>query len=185
MFTLNLDEAKKKFMKDKIYTESIEDYLKAIYEVQKEVGRVTTNSLAEKLKVAPTSVTSMIKKLSKKKLITHKREQGVKLTKAGQKIALEVVRHHRLIELYLAEALEVLWDQVHEEAEKWEHVLSEGLEDRMDAVLGYPTRDPHGSPIPSRDGTIIELDSISLADLRPGQSAVVGEVSDHDPDLLR
>ena len=172
-------------MKDKIYTESIEDYLKAMYEVQKEVGRVTTNSVAEKLKVAPASVTSMIKKLSEKKLITHKRYQGVKLTKAGQRIALEVVRHHRLIELYLAEALGVPWDQVHEEAEKWEHVLSEDLEDRMDAVLGYPTRDPHGSPIPSRDGTIVELDSIPLADLRPGQSAVVAEVSDHDPDLLR
>jgi len=168
-----------------MYTESIENYLKAIYEIQKENGKVSTNSLSERLNVAPASVTSMIKKLSEKKLVTHKRYQGVKLTKAGQKISLEVIRHHRLIELYLAEALGVPWDQVHEEAEKWEHVLSEDLEDRMDAVLGYPTRDPHGSPIPSRDGTIAELDSIPLADLHSGQNAVVAEVSDHDPDLLR
>jgi DtxR family transcriptional regulator, Mn-dependent transcriptional regulator len=168
-----------------MYTESIENYLKAIYEIQRESGRVSTNALSEKLSVAPASVTSMIKKLSEKKLLTHKRYQGVKLTQAGQKIALEVIRHHRLIELYLAEALGVPWDRVHEEAEKWEHVLSEDLEDRMDAALGYPTRDPHGSPIPSRDGTMIELDSIPLADMKPGQHGVVAEVSDHDPTLLR
>jgi len=168
-----------------MYTESIENYLKAVYEIQKETGKVTTNSLSEKLGVAPASVTSMMKKLSEKKLITHKRYQGVKLTGGGQKIALEVIRHHRLIELYLAESLGVPWDQVHEEAERWEHVLSEDLEDRMDKVLGHPTRDPHGSPIPSRDGTVIELESIPLADLRPGQSGVIAEVSDHDPNLLR
>jgi DtxR family Mn-dependent transcriptional regulator len=168
-----------------MYTVSIENYLKTIYEIQRENGKVSTNALSDKLGVAPASVTSMIKKLSDKKLLTHKRYQGVKLTLAGQKIALEVIRHHRLIELYLAEALGVPWDQVHEEAEKWEHVLSEDLEDRMDAVLGYPTRDPHGSPIPSRDGTIIELNSIPLADMRPGQYGVVAEVSDHDPKLLR
>jgi DtxR family Mn-dependent transcriptional regulator len=168
-----------------MYTESIENYLKAIYEIQKEKGKVSTNALSEKLRVAPASVTSMIKKLSEKKLLTHKRYQGVKLTQAGQKIALEVIRHHRLIELYLAEALGVPWDRVHEEAEKWEHVLSEDLEDRMDAALGHPTRDPHGSPIPSRDGTIIELDSVPLTDMRPGQYGVVAEVSDHDPKLLR
>lgn len=168
-----------------MYTESIENYLKAIYEIQKELGKVSTNALSEKLNVAPASVTSMIKKLSEKKLITHRRYQGVNLTQAGRKIALEVIRHHRLVELYLAEALGVPWDKVHEEAEKWEHVLSEDLEDRMDAALGHPTRDPHGSPIPSRDGKIIELESIPLADLRPGQSGIVAEVSDHDPSLLR
>ncbi|MEQ9619627.1 MAG: metal-dependent transcriptional regulator [Deltaproteobacteria bacterium] len=168
-----------------MYTESIENYLKAIYEIQKEQGKVSTNALSEKLSVAPASVTSMIKKLSEKKLITHRRYQGVNLTQAGRKIALEVIRHHRLIELYLAEALGVPWDKVHEEAEKWEHVLSEDLEDRMDAALGHPTRDPHGSPIPTRDGEIIELESIPLADLGPGQSGVVAEVSDHDPSLLR
>jgi len=168
-----------------MYTESIENYLKIIYEIQKEHGKVSTNAVSEKLGVAPASVTSMMKKLSERKLITHKRYQGVKLTTAGRKIALEVIRHHRLIELYLAEALGVPWDRVHDEAEKWEHVLSEDLEDRMDAALGHPTRDPHGSPIPTRDGEIIELDSIPLADLSPGQSGVVAEVSDHDPKLLR
>jgi len=168
-----------------MYTESIEDYLKAIYEIQKEKEKVSTNAISEKLGVAPASVTSMMKKLSERKLITHKRYQGVKLTHAGQKIALEVIRHHRLVELYLAEALGVPWDRVHDEAEKWEHVLSEDLEDRMDAALGHPTRDPHGSPIPTRDGEIIELDSIPLTDLAPGQSGVVAEVSDHDPKLLR
>ncbi len=168
-----------------MYTESIENYLKTIFEIQKETEKVTTNSISEKLGVAPASVTSMMKKLSEKKLITHKRYQGVKLTGPGQKIALEVIRHHRLVELYLAEALGVPWDQVHDEAEKWEHVLSEDLEDRMDKALGYPTRDPHGSPIPSRDGTLIELESIPLVELQPGQSGVIAEVSDHDPDLLR
>ncbi len=166
-------------------TESIEDYLKAIYDIQKEMGKVSTNSLSEKLNVAPASVTSMIKKLSLKKLLTHKRYQGVKLTKAGQRIALEVIRHHRLIELYLQEALGVPWDLVHNEAEKWEHVISEDLEERIDKKLGYPISDPHGSPIPKRDGTVIELDSIPLTDLKPGQTGEVAKVSDHDPKLLR
>ncbi len=166
-------------------TESIEDYLKAIYDIQKEMGKVSTNSLSEKLNVAPASVTSMIKKLSLKKLLTHKRYQCVKLTKAGQRIALEVIRHHRLIELYLQEALGVPWDLVHDEAEKWEHVISEDLEERIDKKLGYPISDPHGSPIPKRDGTVIELDSIPLTDLKPGQTGEVAKVSDHDPKLLR
>ncbi len=166
-------------------TESIEDYLKAIYDIQKEMGKVSTNSLSEKLNVAPASVTSMIKKLSLKKLLTHKSYQGVKLTKAGQRIALEVIRHHRLIELYLQEALGVPWDLVHDEAEKWEHVISEDLEERIDKKLGYPISDPHGSPIPKRDGTVIELDSIPLTDLKPGQTGEVAKVSDHDPKLLR
>lgn len=166
-------------------TQSIEDYLKTIFEIEKLEGKVTTNSLSEKLNVAPASVTSMIKKLSSKKLITHKRYQGVKLTKAGRKIALEIVRHHRLIELYLQEALGVSWDKVHEEAEKWEHVISEEIEDRMDKFLGYPTSDPHGSPIPRRDGTMVERKCSCLADLSAGNKAIIAEVSDHDSNLLR
>ena len=166
-------------------TQSIEDYLKTIFEIENDKGKVTTNSLSEKLQVAPASVTSMIKKLSSKKLITHKRYQGVKLTKAGRKIALEIIRHHRLIELYLQEALGVPWDKVHEEAEKWEHIISEDIEDRMDKFLGYPTSDPHGSPIPRRDGTMIERDCSCLADIDPGNKATIAEVSDHDPNLLR
>ncbi|NIP29288.1 MAG: metal-dependent transcriptional regulator [Candidatus Dadabacteria bacterium] len=166
-------------------SQSVEDYLKAIYEIQETNDKVSTNSLSEKLDIAPASVTSMVKKLSKKKLITHKRYQGVRLTDSGRKIALEIIRHHRLVELYLKEALGVPWDQVHEEAEKWEHVLSEDLEDRIDKFLGYPTSDPHGSPIPSRDGTMILKDSKNLIEVEPGATVKIAEVSDHDSELLR
>ena len=166
-------------------SQSIEDYLKVIYEIQSTEGKVTTNSLSGKLGIAPASVTGMLKKLSAKKLVTHKKYQGVKLTDSGEKIALEVIRHHRLIELYLKEALGVPWDKVHEEAEKWEHVISEDIEDRMDEFLGHPTSDPHGSPIPDRNGKIIERKCSCLADLEPGHKAVIAEVSDHDPSMLR
>ncbi len=166
-------------------SQSIEDYLKVIYDIQSTDGKVTTTSLAGKLGIAPASVTGMLKKLSAKKLVTHKKYQGVQLTESGTKIALEVIRHHRLIELYLKEALGVPWDRVHEEAEKWEHVLSEDIEDRIDKFLGHPTSDPHGSPIPSRDGKIIERDCSCLADIEPGHKAVIAEVSDHDASMLR
>jgi len=107
------------------------------------------------------------------------------LTKAGEKIALEVIRHHRLVESYLTEALGVPWDKVHEEADKWEHVLSEEMEDRISAMLGDPTTDPHGAPIPARDGSLPKTSLRRLSDLEPGERAVVAEVSDHDPELLR
>lgn len=168
-----------------MYTQSIEDYLKTIYKLQQERGRVATTVLAERLGVVPASATGMIKKLAGMHLVIYEPYQGVVLTEAGQKIALEVLRHHRLIELFLAEALGVPWDQVHEEAHKIEHVLSEDLEDRMDAMLGYPTIDPHGAPIPTRDGSITQPDCVRLPNLKPGQSAVVAEVSDHDSALLR
>ncbi len=166
-------------------SQSIEDYLKSIYEIESKHENVTTSSLSEKLNVAPASVTSMIKKLSEKKLVTHKKYQGVKLTNSGLKVALEIIRHHRLVELYLKEALGVPWDQVHEEAEKWEHVLSEDLEDRIDEYLGHPTSDPHGSPIPDRNGNMIERDSRNLIEVSPGAKVIIAEVSDHNPELLR
>ena len=166
-------------------TQAIEDYLKTIYEIQSEQGKVATTVLAERLGVTPASATGMIKKLADMRLIAHQPYQGVVLTEAGRKIALEVIRHHRLIELFLAEALGVPWDRVHEEAHKIEHVLSEDLEDRMDAFLGHPTTDPHGAPIPGRDGSIEHPPCVPLAELKPGQSAVVTEVSDHDSALLR
>jgi len=166
-------------------TQSIEDYLKVIYEIQQENEKVTTNSLSKKLNVSPASVTGMIKKLSSRKLITYKKYQGVNLTPTGKKIALEVIRHHRLIELYLKEALGVTWDKVHEEAEKLEHVISEDIEDRMDEFLGHPTSDPHGSLIPGRNGELIERECIRLIKVKPSCTAVVAEVSDHDPNLLR
>jgi len=168
-----------------MHTQAIEDYLKTIYEIQHEQSKVATTVLAERLGVAPASATGMIKKLAEMRLVAYEPYRGVVLTEGGQKIALEVIRHHRLVELYLTEALGVPWDQVDAEAEKWEHVLSEDLEDRIDALLGYPTTDPHGAPIPARDGTIVQPDCVPLADLKAGQSAVIAEVSDHDPALLR
>jgi DtxR family Mn-dependent transcriptional regulator len=127
----------------------------------------------------------MVKKLAAMKLLKHEPYHGVLLTKAGEKIALEVIRHHRLVESYLTEALGVPWDKVHEEADKWEHVLSEEMEDRISAMLGNPTTDPHGAPIPARDGSLPETSLRRLSDLEPGERAVVAEVSDHDPELLR
>ena len=127
----------------------------------------------------------MCKKLAEMKLLDYEPYQGVKFTPMGQKVALEIVRHHRLIELYLAEALGVPWDKVHEEAEKMEHVISEDLEDRMAAALGDPKFDPHGAPIPSRSGVIIRPDSGCLIDMNDGDKLVVVEVDDEDPELLR
>jgi DtxR family Mn-dependent transcriptional regulator len=167
-----------------MHTQAVEDYLKTIYEIQCEQGKVATTVLAERLGVAPASVTGMIKKLADMHLVVHEPYQGVVLTEAGQKIALEVLRHHRLIELFLAEELGVPWDRVHEEANKIEHVLSEDVEDRMDALLGHPTTDPHGAPIPTRDGTIDQRKCVALVDLKPGQTALVAEVSDHNSALL-
>ncbi|MBI1730264.1 metal-dependent transcriptional regulator [Candidatus Acetothermia bacterium] len=166
-------------------TVAVEDYLKAIYVIGQEQERVSTMALAVHLRVAPASVTGMMKKLSTMKLITHEPYRGVGLTLAGRKMALEVIRHHRLVELYLAEALGVPWDQVHEEAEKWEHILSEDLEERMDAALGYPKADPHGAPIPDREGVIEEAARTQLSLLQPGDHGVIAEVSDDDAALLR
>lgn len=166
-------------------TQAVEDYLKTIYELQCKEGTVSTTSLAREMDVTAASATGMIKKLAKLQLVAYEPYQGVELTNSGEKIALEVLRHHRLIERYLSEALGVPWDQVDEEAEKLEHILSDGLESRMDAFLGYPKTDPHGAPIPSLEGHIPPSSNLRLSDLTPGQSAVIAEVSDHDPEMLR
>ena len=168
-----------------MHTQAVEDYLKTIYELQTTAGKVSTTGLAEQLGVAPASVTGMVKKLATMKLLKHEPYRGVQLTKAGEKIALEVIRHHRLVESYLTEALGVPWDKVHAEADKWEHVISEEMEDRISAKLGNPTTDPHGAPIPTRDGSLPETEVRRLSELEPGERAVVAEVSDHDPELLR
>lgn len=168
-----------------MHTQAVEDYLKAIYKLAEREGKVTTSLLAEFLDVTPASATGMLKKLKQMNLAVYEPYKGVSLTEAGQKIALEVIRHHRLVELYLAEALNVPWDKVHEEAEKWEHVLSEDLEDRIDAILGHPTADPHGAPIPNRDGTVAMPALSPLTDLEAGQTGIITEVSDHDSALLR
>ena len=168
-----------------MHTSAVEDYLKAVYEVGRTEEKVTTSALAERLEVSPASVTGMIKKLAEMKLVTHERYHGVALTKAGRRTAIEVIRHHRLVETYLHETLGVPWDQVHAEAEKWEHVLSEDLEARMDEALGHPTNDPHGAPIPTPTLELVEPDWPPLARVEAGKKVVVAEVSDDDPELLR
>ncbi len=166
-------------------SQSMENYLKVIYGVLEKNERATTSAIAEIMGIASPSVTAMVKKLAEFKLVTHEPYQGVRLTKVGEKTALEIVRHHRLVELYLAQALGVPWDQVHDEAEKLEHVISEDLEDRISQALGDPTHDPHGAPIPGRDGSIQRLDAQSLSDVQPGRTVTVVEVEDRDPELLR
>ena len=166
-------------------TQAAEDYLKSIYKLQEKGGKVSTGILAEYLDVKPASATGMIKKLKSMNLVSHERYQGVTLTDAGKTIALEIIRHHRLLELYLFKALGMPWDGVHEEAEKLEHVISEDMEARMDEFLGYPTADPHGSPIPDKNGVVHKTPSVPMTELRNGQSCVVAEVSDNDSALLR
>ncbi len=164
---------------------AMEDYLKAAYRLKMDGKPATTQLLADELGVSGPSVTNMVKRLDEMRLLRHTRYQGVELTPAGEKIALEVVRHHRLLELYLAETLGYPWDQVHEEAEKLEHHISDELEARMDSALGFPTRDPHGDPIPTRDGMVPENFDRLLAELDPGIEATVVRVSDRDPEQLR
>ncbi len=162
-----------------------EDYLKAIYQLGRSGEAATTSALAERLDVAPASVTGMVKKLATAGLVEHAKYQGARLTETGRLVAVETIRHHRLIETYLHQALGVPWDRLHAEAEAWEHVLSEDLEARMDAALGHPTHDPHGAPIPTPALELDEVDLLPLARLEPGQEATVARVSDRDADVLR
>jgi DtxR family Mn-dependent transcriptional regulator len=164
-------------------SEANQDYLKAIYKLRSR-GVVTTQALADRLKVAPPSATAMVKKLAALQLVTHTPYYGVQLTPTGEKIALEVIRHHRLVETYLTEILGLGWDQAHIEAERWEHILSEEVEARMDAALGNPTRDPHGAAIPSIDGKIVVDDWTRLADVSGGENLIVRRVSDENAQLL-
>ena len=166
-------------------SQAIEDYLKAIYKISRSDDKVTTSAIAERLNVSPASVTNMIKKLADMNLVTHAPYRGVSLTDAGQNIALEMLRHHRLLELYLAEALGIPWDKVHAEAEKLEHVLSEDLEQAIVEALGDPLTDPHGAPIPSVDGKLAESFQVPLAHIEDCQTVVIREVSDKDAAKLR
>jgi DtxR family Mn-dependent transcriptional regulator len=166
-------------------TPAIEDYLKAIYTLQQQVGVVTTSMLGELRGFKPGSVTGMIKKLAEMHLVQHTPYQGVQLTTGGERIALEVIRHHRLLELYLVEALGYSWDEVHEEAEKLEHHISEKLEARIAARLGDPNVDPHGDPIPTLEGRLPPSDDIRLADLAVGECARIVRVRDQSADRLR
>ena len=166
-------------------SEAIQDYLKEIYKLTASGERATTSAIAQRLGVAPSSATSMLKKLSALGLVEHAPYRGAELTPAGEKIALEVIRHHRLLEQYLAETLGLGIDAVHAEADRLEHVLSEELERRIDEALGFPTHDPHGHPIPTAE---LELDGSplrSLEALEPGEEAVVRRVPDGDAEVLR
>jgi len=167
-------------------SEAVENYAKAIYSLQHRTGEpVATNDLADRLQVTPASASGMIKKLADHGLVEHVPYRGVQLTHDGEQVALEVLRHHRLLELYLVEQLGVPWDRVHEEAEALEHVISEDLEARIAAKLGNPTRDPHGDPIPNAKLQIDESSTRSLADLEPGDRGQFVRVSDSDPAMLR
>ncbi|HEY3229003.1 MAG TPA: metal-dependent transcriptional regulator [Roseiflexaceae bacterium] len=164
---------------------AVENYLKAIYTLQFSHPQVSTSLLAEHIGVKPASVTGMLKTLAEMNLVSYTPYRGVELTGAGQQIALEVVRHHRLIELYLVEALGYSWDEVHDEAEALEHVISEKLEARIAARLGHPSFDPHGDPIPTLEGTLPDGDDVSLADMDVGAGGGIVRVSDQHPDRLR
>ncbi len=165
---------------------AIEDYAKAIHSLQGRDGEdVPNNALAGRLGVTPAAASGMTKRLTQLGLVRHRPYRGVRLTKKGERVALEVIRHHRLLELYLAENLGVPWDRVHEEAEVLEHVLSEDLEERIAAKLGNPTRDPHGDPIPTRDGRVVAPETDSLASLEPGTRGTFAQISDSDPEMLR
>jgi DtxR family transcriptional regulator, Mn-dependent transcriptional regulator len=165
---------------------AVEDYAKAIYVLETRGSEpVSTTALAERLHVTAGSVSAMIKKLAELDLVTHTPYRGVRLTSEGRRTALEVIRHHRLLELFLAEVLEVPWDRVHQEAEVLEHVLSSELEAIIAEKLGNPTHDPHGDPIPSAQFEIEEAETRSLAELQPGDQGVFVRVSDSDSEMLR
>ena len=166
------------------HTAPVEDYAKAIYALQRR-GGATTNALAERLSVTAGSVSAMLKKLDGLGLVTHTPYKGVELTDEGEQLALEIIRHHRLLELYLAESLGVPWDRVHDEAEVLEHHISEDLEAAIAAKLGHPTHDPHGDPIPSVDLTIDEGESVPIQALEIGARGRFVRVSDSDPEMLR
>jgi DtxR family Mn-dependent transcriptional regulator len=164
---------------------AIQDYLKEIYKIQASGDRATTTAIARRMGVAPSSVTSMLKKLAALGLVEHAPYRGVELSEAGSKIALEVIRHHRLLEQYLAETLGLGIDAVHAEADRLEHVISEELEARIDEQLGYPTHDPHGDPIPDAGLNVDRTSLRSLEALVPGEQATVRRIPDGDAELLR
>src|SRR5580692_2694920 len=168
------------------HSSAVEDYAKAIYALEHRHGdAVSTNALAERLGVTAASASGMVKRLGELGLVEHRPYRGVSLTEEGRRVALEVMRHHRLLELYLVQSLGVPWDRVHQEAEVLEHVLSEELEELIAAKLGDPTHDPHGDPIPTRDLTIEERPTVSLQALEPGARGTFSRVSDSDPEMLR
>ena len=166
-------------------TAPVEDYLKAIYAIGRGTGAAATNEIAQRLAIAPASVSGMVRRLADQGLLAYERYRGVRLTDAGKRAALRTLRRHRVIEAYLAEALNYPWDRVHAEAERLEHAASDELIDRMAATIGEPEFDPHGAPIPTREGAVDETVYKSLGDLEIGASGSVVRVADEDPEMLR
>ena len=163
----------------------ISDCLKVIYAMQERGQKVSTSAVSERLGVSDATVTMLFKDFATAGWVEHTPYRGVRLTPLGERKAMEVIRHHRLLELYLARELGYSWDKVHDEADKLEHVISEEFEDKLDALLGHPTIDPHGDPIPSKDGVVVVRKGQTLQQLHEGQTALILRVNDQDPDKLR
>lgn len=166
------------------YSSSKENYLKAIFHLQKSDGVVTTNDVANELQTRPASVTDMLKKLKAQKLVNYERYKGFKLSQEGRKVALQIIRKHRLWEYFLVEKLEFGWDEVHEIAEELEHISSKKLIDKLDEFLGFPKTDPHGDPIPDSQGKFTLVKQVDLLHLPAGKSGEVSGIGDQSPEML-
>ncbi len=169
-------------------TSTIEDYLKSIYSLENSLDKetpVSTNDIAHSLDVSPSSVTKMVKRLNELGLLIYNSHHGVKLTELGEKLSLSVIRKHRLIELFLQQILNYSWDEVHNEACRLEHCISEKFEDTIDSLLGQPKFDPHGEPIPSKKGVIPEVNAIALAEIKPGNKVKIRWIQNDNPELLK
>lgn len=168
-----------------VLSQSVEDYLKIIYKLESEEKGASTTRIAESMEVSSASATNMVKRLAKMGLVDYQSYKGASLTASGRKIALEIIRHHRLLELYLLEVLGYSWDEVHDEAEKLEHHISEQFEDKIAQLLDDPTHDPHGDPIPTKEGLMPEMDAEPLVEAEINRKYIVSRVKDQDPELLR
>ncbi|WP_138431479.1 metal-dependent transcriptional regulator [Fodinibius saliphilus] len=168
-----------------VLSQAVEDYLKTIYTLEADGSKATTTKIADSLEVSSASATNMVKRLSKMGLVDYESYKGASLTKSGKKIALEIIRHHRLLELYLLEVMGYSWDEVHEEAEKLEHHISERFEDKIAKLLDDPTHDPHGDPIPTKEGLMPEMNAQPLNKVDMEEEYMVSRVKDQDPELLR
>lgn len=164
---------------------SVENYLKNIYELGASEKKVTTSIIADKLKIAPASVTDMVKKLSSKGFLRHVPYKGVEVTEKGKRSALKIIRKHRLWEMFLVEVLHFSWDKIDDEAEEFEHIMSERMEEKIDEVLGFPKVDPHGDPIPQKDGTIKKMNLQPLGEAQEGAMVRVLRVNDSNPEMLQ
>lgn len=164
---------------------SVENYLKNIYELEASEKRVTTSLLAEKLNIAPASVTDMVKRLSEEGFLRHVPYKGVEVTEKGKRSALRIIRKHRLWEMFLVQVLHFSWDEIHEEAEEFEHIMSEKMEEKIDGVLGHPLLDPHGDPIPNKKGMLRRVAYDPLSGIEEGAVVRVVRVNDAHPEMLK